>query len=1224
MDRHTAYSEDSVRLKRRLRAELRRMRMRILGHAGLILLGGLGLALATATLAVDGWRWLGPGGAWFVWGVLLICTGWVLYFELFLPLRRVSKLRGFSRELERHGEFGNLLEAATQFTSPRKDDPLERGASPELVAEVLRRARREAEADALAPRIPLVGVVPHTLLALVVLMVWLGLGWFAPDRVERSFEALSDPLALRERPPTSGLYAMSGDLRVPVGGEAVLIVRDFVGGAESVVLEISFTGDYWQEEPTELLTARPSRSAFLERSGRIDPVEDPFRYRFRKGSLLSAKHEVSVRERPVLRSLSARLIPPASPGDAESERGVLGGTVSVLEGTVVVLRGTASTSLGGAWMRPEGGEVRQLLVDGPGFVDSLRIDEDLSFRIELLDEDGLRSEVMTVYRFLAITDDPPSVRITAPESDLALDRGLSVEIEGLAADDVALREVNLLYRTQQDTKWRSLPLVRDGELQSPGESIQDLQIDAGERELALGFRWDLGEVELFPGDALSYCLEAVDNNELVGGQRTRSGVQQLRLPTVAEVLETQREQQGEEREDLSGLLEEGEKLQEDLEKLRRELMKNPEPDWGKQQEIKEALKAQEALREAAQKAAERMQSRLDEFQDNNAGSLELLEKMEVVQELLDSLQDDSLREYMEALEEALEQLNPRELQQAMEDAVTSQEEANRRLDRTIELLRQLERERAMGDLVEEASEYLARQEELLAQLEKLSEEMEDAQGEEGEAGDEGETGDESESGEEGESGDEGETGDESESGEEGESGEDGESGDESESGDEGESGESEESPESGMSEDELARLQEQLAQQTEALEKQLQEALDRLKEQMESGEAEDPAAEEMQKALDEAMKQMQEQGQPSGPMADASDKMQEGEQQEASEEMQEALKRLVSLYKTLADGQQGMTQASAQHAVDKLQQTAYDLLRVSHEQEQVVRSLDGSVKNQRLRPVTRRQARLLRGTQGLSDELHELSKKNFMVGEGLLQGMRDLVSALETTVRQMEYSRPRRAHLEAETSMGMMNQIVIGLLTAAEQQGQGGGGESSSQQMQQMVGDQSRLNAMTEELRRKMQQGLSEAERRQLAEMRAMQEQLRRELAQFKQNLEDERKILGDLDRIGEDMEKVAEELQEGRLQADTRELQDRILSRMLDAQRSIRERDFAKRRESREGEDLFGEQEGSSIAEGRRDRQRELRRWLAPDQAPLEYQDEVRRYFRRIEDELEGKGDLP
>ena len=130
-------------------------------------------------------------------------------------------------------------------------------------------------------------------------------------------------------------------------------------------------------------------------------------------------------------------------------------------------------------------------------------------------------------------------------------------------------------------------------------------------------------------------------------------------------------------------------------------------------------------------------------------------------------------------------------------------------------------------------------------------------------------------------------------------------------------------------------------------------------------------------------------------------------------------------------------------------------------------------------------------------------------------------------------------------------------------------------------------------------------------------------------DLSDERgfltgKILGDLDRIGEDMEKVAEELQEGRLQADTRELQDRILSRMLDAQRSIRERDFAKRRESREGEDLFGEQEGSSIAEGRRDRQRELRRWLAPDQAPLEYQDEVRRYFRRIEDELEGKGDLP
>ena len=229
---------------------------------------------------------------------------------------------------------------------------------------------------------------------------------------------------------------------------------------------------------------------------------------------------------------------------------------------------------------------------------------------------------------------------------------------------------------------------------------------------------------------------------------------------------------------------------------------------------------------------------------------------------------------------------------------------------------------------------------------------------------------------------------------------------------------------------------------------------------------------------------------------------------------------------------------------------------------------------------------------------------------------------MEDSGRQMEYSRPRRAMDDAENSMGMMNQVVIGLLTAAEQQGQGQGG-GSSQQMRQLAQDQSRLNAQTDEMRQRLQSGgLSEAERRQLAQLKAMQQQIREQLEKFQRQVEDQRKILGDLDRIGEDMEKVAEDLEGGRLEGATRELQQKILSRLLDAERSMRERDFAKHRESREGRELYGEQGGSRLAEGLEEQQKQLRRWLAPEKAPPDYQDEVRRYFRRIQGELEGEGE--
>lgn len=151
----TARSQDAIELKQRLRRELRWLRARLIGNAALMLLGGGGLLFATALWASPSWNRLGPAGAWLCWAGLAFVFGWLLAFEVLEPMRRLANLKGFSRELERHGDYRNLLEAATQFTSPRKQDPLRFGASPDLVAEILRRARLEVSRTTLSPRIPL-------------------------------------------------------------------------------------------------------------------------------------------------------------------------------------------------------------------------------------------------------------------------------------------------------------------------------------------------------------------------------------------------------------------------------------------------------------------------------------------------------------------------------------------------------------------------------------------------------------------------------------------------------------------------------------------------------------------------------------------------------------------------------------------------------------------------------------------------------------------------------------------------------------------------------------------------------------------------------------------------------------------------------------------------------------------------------------------------------------
>jgi hypothetical protein len=570
--------------------------------------------------------------------------------------------------------------------------------------------------------------------------------------------------------------------------------------------------------------------------------------------------------------------------------------------------------------------------------------------------------------------------------------------------------------------------------------------------------------------------------------------------------------------------------------------------------------------------------------------------MEMIQELLEDLKDDeTLQAWLEAMQEAMDELSPMEIQRQMEDSLTRQEEFNRRLDRTIELLKELERERRMSDLVEETNEYLDRQRELA--------EMTDPSGEQESA---------DESGEDGEQ----EPGDESSDSEDPS---DSEEGAQSES-NEGEQSESDSESEQGLSDEELAELQERLQEEVERLEQQVQEELERLREESEGGESPSPTAEEMQKALEEALEQMQQQ-KPSEPMGEASEQLQDGERDEASQSQDEAQERLLSLYQILVQGQSMMQQSSGKFAGEKLQQTAFDLLQLSHREEIVVDALRDGGRGQNMRPLTREQSRISRASGKLSTDLEDLARQNFNVPERLLTALRELVELSEATGEELEYGRAGRSRESARDVMGDMNRLVTSLLSAAQSaSGSGGGGAmpSPSEQMRQMAEEQGRLNGMTRDLRQRLEHGLSAEERRQLAEMQARQQAIREQLQQLREQLDDERRVLGDLEDLAESMEQVEDELGTGELSDDLQRQQENIHSRLLDAERSIRERDFAKRRESREGGQLFGEQSGEERASGEEDQRNALRRFTAPERAPEAWREDVRRYFRSIQRELD------
>ena len=110
--------------------------------------------------------------------------------------------------------------------------------------------------------------------------------------------------------------------------------------------------------------------------------------------------------------------------------------------------------------------------------------------------------------------------------------------------------------------------------------------------------------------------------------------------------------------------------------------------------------------------------------------------------------------------------------------------------------------------------------------------------------------------------------------------------------------------------------------------------------------------------------------------------------------------------------------------------------------------------------------------------------------------------------------------------------------------------------------------------------------------------------------------IYAQLEGVAQEMREVQTDLAQGDVNPETLRKQERILSRLLDSQRSTRERDFESRRKAETGTNVVRAGPGSldlSTQEGKDRLRRDLLRALEEGYAK-EYQDLIRKYFELLD----------
>ncbi len=1146
-------SPHGQRFRTALRRHLRAARRRTLAQG--LLLAGAGTTVAAAQLALAvGWPGAAPVAVKAPCTLLLLgIGGWLLWELVLRPLGRLGGPRRFAAGLDRAGGYRNVLVAAEE--SLRRPG---RWRGPDVLAGCTDRLQADAAAHLTALRsVETLGLPrwrPVLLLTAAFLgLIALGAGLHGPALLRGGLRLLT-PLRVEGRPPAAGLHLAVVPAEAPAGSRVQVTAHDLGTPRGPVVCEVRSGRGAWRTLSTEKLPSWRPRPYDVYAATLAD-LDVDLEVRFTRDGMTTEARTLRVLHPPLLAGLAVEIAPPAYTGLPVQDLSPAPAALDALAGSRLSWRGRANRAVARAEILTTDGDTLAWHAAGDSIHGEMRAAEPLSWRVRLSDARGLSSTPGVLYELAVREDAPPRVALRREGHDGLLPGDGRLDLTVLAEDDFGVAGLDLLLRREagdhalQDTTWTRiaiLPPSGDAAADTPlGPATLTPTLEEGRARaprVVLRLGADVSALELLPGDVLALAAEARDTRRPAPPGRARSRVMRFFLPSAADLLASQALTEEERLAELEDLRRRSGDVSEELDRIRRELLKNPDPDFARRQEIDETLSRQQEMQSELERMTEDLRRDLDEAALRNLATSEMVERMDRVADLMDELRNEALDALREQLSEAMSQLDEQQLREAMAEVAERQQEFLDRLDRTIALLEELKREQEMSGLAAMLEEMMRRQEEIM-------------------------------------------------------------------------------NAEPGA-DPSAAEQQAALNEELEALKERIAEALEDL--EASSSEAPAPSDDAMREALEQAM-EMLESGELEKALEQAAREMGETPPQpDGGDAAHEAMRRMAALYHVLLEGQQGMQSAMQDFAGDVLRRVASELIGISRRQEALAGRIPSNLRDVRAPELPREQQRLLRATSALRDGLETAMASSGQVAFGLLDALDRAADVLSDSVEQLEAGYGRQAGDAARRGLGDLNALVVQLLTSAQMTGQGSGScpmpsPAMGQQLERMAREQAGLNGLTEQMR----QQLNEAQRRDqqsrqgLQRLQSQQQGLAegvREAAEQEREQPEGERLLGDLEELARDMERVADDLGRGHVDEEVLRRQERILSRMLDAHNSVRRRDYAKRRESRQAEGIYARQAGE---EGDGDAEAgvaPLR--LRPEQierVPPEYRDLVRRYFRAL-----------
>lgn len=662
---------------------------------------------------------------------------------------------------------------------------------------------------------------------------------------------------------------------------------------------------------------------------------------------------------------------------------------------------------------------------------------------------------------------------------------------------------------------------------------------------------EVSQMNLKQGDKLEYFVQVWDNDGIKGSKNSKSSTLEFGLPDKEEYKKELAAASSNTANQMEKTMEKAQEVKKNLEELQDRLKGKKKLNWQDKQAIEELLKKRQDLQKDI-KDLQQQNMLLNEKQERfDEKSEKVAEKAEQLQELMDELMDEKTRQLYEELQKLLDQeYQNNNLQNTLDELEKKENNLEKELDRALELFKKLQLEQKIEDTAKE--------------LDKMGEEQKDLAEESKET-----------------------------------------------------------KPKDGEKIEELKQDQEALNEKFEKVQEEMKK-MEKMNEELQKASQKD-----MEKTKDKQQEIEDEQKK-------SKENLEQNQPQKAAENQKKAAQKMKEMSEEMQEMQQSAEQQQQVEDYNDLRKILENLVKLSFDQESLMKEFRKIRQDDpRVIQMGQEQLKLKDDSKMIEDSLQSLAKRVFQIQSYVTREVSAMNDYMNESMNEIKKKNLPAAAGKQQFAMTSMNNLALMLDETLHQMQQQMGQQMSGMQIinkkrptPQMGDMQKSLNQQIQDL---MKSGKSGKELSQeLAKLAAKQEMIRKAMKEAMKGKEGKKKGSkdgkgtegeggekggdGDIGKMLDDMEKTEEDLVNKRITQETLKRQKEILTRLLESEKAMREREQDNKREA---EKVKGEKERKNPAEFSeylklKEKQVELLKSIPASLNPY-YKKEVNEYFKKI-----------